>query len=116
MSQYVEILLPTQAVAATINSAAISAQNLFNISAQAVATGGSVAGAIKMQASNDISNGASNWVPTHWNDVTSATIAVSGAGSFLMPKIDICYEYVRFVYTDSGTGGTIALNIKVLGY
>jgi hypothetical protein len=108
------IAIPAQAVAATINSAAIPSLNLFACSVQAVATGGSVAGTVKIQASNDVPV-ASSAVPTDWNDIPSATVSVTGAGAFLIPKLDLCYQYIRIVYTDSGTGGTIAVRVKALG-
>lgn len=104
-------VIPLQA-AATKSSAAITAENLFSVSAQIIATG-SAAGTLKIQASNDNpANGPSAVV--NWSDITGATVAVSGAGAFLIPKIDICYEYIRFVYTNSGTG-TISVNAKALG-
>lgn len=114
MSQIDSVIIPTQA-AATVSSTALSAQNLFQCSAQIVCTG-SAAGTLKIQASNDaaIGNFPTLFVPTHWNDVPSATVTVTGAGSYLIPKTDICYQYVRLVYTNTGTG-TIAANLKALG-
>ncbi len=108
------IALPTQAVASSIPSAAILALNLLSCSVQAVAVGNSIAGAVKIQASNDVpvSNGDA---PTNWSDISGATVSVSAAGVFLIPKIDLCYQYIRIVYTNSGTGGTIAARVKALG-
>lgn len=100
--------------AATVNSAAIPALNLFYCSAQLIATGGA-AGTFKLQASNDDPHGAPAQIaPTNWNDIPSATVAVTGAGSYLIPKTELCYQWVRVVYTNTGAG-TIAANFKGLG-
>lgn len=105
------LIIPVQ-TAATITTAAIPSLNLFECSAQITATG-SAAGTLIIQASNDyvVASGA---VPVNWSAIPLATIAVSGAGSFLIPKIDLCYEYVRLVYTNTGTG-TISVRFKALG-
>lgn len=107
-----QIPIITVQTAASINSTAIPAMNLLSCSAQLIGTG-SAAGTMKLQASNDNPLSGGN-VPTNWNDIPSATVSVSGAGSYLIPKTDICYEYVRVVYTNSGTG-TIAVNFKSIG-
>lgn len=111
MRQFNEEVFAVQA-GATLTSAAISSTLLFACSAQAAATSGA-AGTLKIQASNDhpVAAGA---VPTNWNDIPSATIAVTGAGSFLVPKVDLCYEYIRIVYTNTGAG-TIGIRLKILG-
>ena len=111
MRQVNDTIIPVQA-AASVTTAAIAALNLFYISAQ-IATTGAAAGTLKLQASNDEPT-ASNAVPTNWSDIPSATVTVSGAGAFLIPKTDLCYQWVRLVYTNSGTG-TISVVIKALG-
>lgn len=111
MRQVNDNIIPFQA-AATINSSQIPALNLFYCSAQ-ITTTGSAAGTLKLQASNDETNGLVT-VPTNWSDIPSATVSVSGAGSFLIPKTDLCYQWVRVVYTNSGTGN-ISVVFKALG-
>lgn len=111
MRQVNDNIITVQA-AATVTTAAIPALNLFYASAQIAATG-SAAGTLKMQASND-DPVASNGVPTNWSDIPSATIVVTGAGAFLIPKTELCYQYVRLVYTNTGTG-TISVIFKALG-
>jgi hypothetical protein len=111
MRQVNEIAIPFQA-AATLTSAAIPALNLFSCSVQITATG-SAAGTLAIQASNDDSN-AANFVPTNWSAIPNATVTVTGAGAFLIPKTDLCYQWVRVVYTNSGTG-TVAVVFKALG-
>jgi len=99
--------------ATTVTSAAIPAVNLFYCSAQASVVGAG-SGTLKLQASNDDTNGESNTVPTNWSDIPLATVSVTGAGAFLIPKIDLCYQYVRLVYTNTGAG-TINVVFKALG-
>lgn len=98
--------------AATVTGSPIPAMNLLYGSAQITATG-SAAGTLKFQASNDVPRSPTT-PPTHWNDIPSATVAVSGAGSFMIPKTDLCYQFIRLVYTNTGTG-TIQANVKTIG-
>lgn len=111
MRQINDNIIPVQA-AATVTTSAIPALNLIYMSAQITATG-SGAGTLKFQASNDYVV-ASNAVPVNWSDIPSASIVVAGAGSYLIPKTEICYEYVRLIYTNTGTG-TISVVFKALG-
>lgn len=106
-------VIPLQA-AATINGDAVPAERLYSCSAQISATG-SAAGTLKLQASNDVS-GADGLPgpPINWNDIPSATAAVSGAGPVLIPKTDLTYQWIRVVYTNTGTG-TISVRLKVWG-
>ena len=111
MRQVNDNIIPIQA-AATVTTAAIPSLNLFYCSAQIAATG-AAAGTLKLQASNDDFT-AGNTPPVHWSDIPSASIVVSGAGAFLIPKTELCYQWVRLVYTNSGTG-TISIVFKALG-
>jgi len=99
--------------AATVNSAAIPAMNLFYCSAQIAATG-SAAGTLVIQASNDDLSGEPTLVPTNWSSIATATVSVAGAGAYLIPTITLCYQYVRVSYTNTGAG-TIAVTFKALG-
>lgn len=112
MRQINDNIIPVQS-AATVTTAAIPALNLFSCSVQLAATGAGAAGTLKIQASNDHPV-AANTVPTNWSDITGASVSVSGAGAYLIPKTDLCYEYIRLVYTNSGTG-TISVVFKALG-
>jgi len=112
MRQVNDTIIPAQA-AATVTTAAIAALNLLYCSAQIATTGGGAGGTLKLQASNDEPVAASA-VPTNWNDIPSASVVVAGAGSFMIPKIDLCYQWVRVVYTNTGTG-TISVVFKAIG-
>lgn len=111
MRQINDNIIPVR-TAATVTTAAIPALNLFSCSAQ-ITTTGSAAGTLKIQASNDDPRGAGQ-VPVNFSDIPDATITATGAGVFLISKIDLCYEYVRLVYTNTGTG-TISVVFKALG-
>jgi hypothetical protein len=111
MRQVNENIIPVQA-AGTVTTAAIPALNLFSCSAQITATG-SAAGTMIIQASDDEPSTPST-PPANWSDIPSATITVTGAGAFLIPKTDLCYQWVRLVYTNTGTG-TISAVFKALG-
>jgi hypothetical protein len=111
MRQVNDNIIPLQ-TAATITSAAIPALNLFYCSAQIAATG-SAAGTLQLQASNDDLKGYVT-SPVNWSNVPSASVAVSGAGAYLIPQTNLCYQWVRLVYTNTGTG-TISVVFKALG-
>lgn len=112
MRPNIQTVIPLQA-AATITTAAIPVEFVFQASAQIVATSGNsgAGGTLKMQASND---NPQTGTPIHWSDIASATVTISAAGSSLIPKTDICYEYIRLIYTNTGDG-TIQVNLKTLG-
>lgn len=76
---------------------AIPATQLLYCSAQC---SGVTAGTLVIQASNDnpVASGAT---PTNWTPI--ATVTITGAGVFLIPTTSICYEYVRILYTGTGT-------------
>jgi hypothetical protein len=78
---------------------------------------GDAAGTVKLQASNDIPVGDPvSFVPTHWVDITSATITVaSGTGPALV-LATMNFQYIRAVYTrSSGGSSTIVVNMSALG-
>lgn len=74
---------------------------------------------VKLQASNDApfqSGGSVPITPSNWTDVASATVTISASGTLLIPKTDVCYEWIRLVLTSGGgMSGTILTTLKVLG-
>lgn len=103
--------------AAVDASAYLPSQSLFQISLQAVVTGTST-GTLKLQYSNDIVNPTepSGTTPTNWTDISGASVAVAGAGVVGIPKTDLCYEFVKVVFTHtSGEAGTLTVNVKAFG-
>lgn len=114
MSQTPIIAISTQ-TAATLTSNPIPTHQAYCCSLQ-VNTTGSAAGTAKLQASNDNIPGdyVTLQTPTNWTDIPSATVTVTTAGSVLIPKLDLSYQYIRVVYTNTGTG-TVQAVLSVLG-
>lgn len=77
-------------------------------SVQVISTG--AVGTAKLQVSNDKKN------PSNWTDLSGATVSVSGAGAFLIPKVDLCYRYIQLVYTNSSGSGNITANFQGIGF
>lgn len=94
---------------ASIDSSEISTAFQIQCSVQAVATG-TLAGNLKLQFSNDSVD------PTNWSDITNATVSITGTpGVFSIQKTELCYNFVRVVFTKSGGTGTITVNYQSLG-
>jgi hypothetical protein len=74
-----------------------------------VITTSTIAGTVKLQFSNDPQNIAG--FPVNWSDIAGATVTLSGsAGVFHIPKTEICYNFMRVVFTKSGGSGTVSVN------
>ncbi len=112
MRQLNEVIITTRSGASGVTSAAVLAENLFAISAVAIASS-TEAGTLKIQASND--NPLGSAAITNWVDIPSATVTVTAGSTVTIPKTEICYQWVRFVYTHSGGTGNITVQIKALG-
>lgn len=96
------------AVTTSANSNAIDSSFHIAGSCQIIASG-TIAGAVKLQYSNDAQN--TFGLPTNWSDVPSATVTLTGtAGIFSIPKTDLCYNFVRVVFTVSGGTGSVTAN------
>lgn len=96
----------------TTSSASISSEFLFAASVQAVVTGTSPVGTLALEASNDIlTTGTST--PQNWS--TIATVAISAAGVFLIPKTDLCYAHTRVTFTKTSGTVSVSANLKALG-
>lgn len=105
-------IIPSQTASLSANGTAVDASFVTTCSAQIVASG-SATGTLKLQASNDAIFPPN--VPTHWNDITSATVSVSGAGSYMILKTDICYDWIRAVYSSTATGAQTVAPIADTG-
>ena len=98
-------------------SVAIPANQMLSISAQAVGTGTTPGGTLKMQASDDPSNPTTGGTaPANWTDITGATATVAAANTpVIMPKVEVCYGWVRFVFTTSGGSGPLTVRAMSQG-
>lgn len=109
--------ITVQSGAGNVSSAAIRADQVFAVSAQAIATS-TLNGSVKLQVSNDpVDNSMGNTgkAPTNWNDVSGATVTINAASSFLVPKTEICANWYRWVWTNSSGTGNITVNGMSLG-
>lgn len=97
--------LDAAAAAANAYSEPIEASHLVYGSVQAVATG-AAAGNLYIQASNDVGT------PVTWTNVTTA-VAITTTGSFIIPKTDLCYAWIRVYFDPTGSDvGTVTAKFK----
>ncbi len=89
--------------AAGHTGATMDGSQIRSISAQAIITGSGAAGVLKLQASNED-------VATIFKDVSGVTVTISGAGTYVIPKTDVCYRWLRFVSTDTSSGSATGTN------
>lgn len=98
--------------ATTATGSAIDVNQIIAASFTAVFADVSAAGALKLQVSNDLNNGVPRnlFVPTHWSDIPNATSTIaSGVGPAIVIG-QMCFSYIRAVYTPSG-GGTTTVTV-----
>jgi hypothetical protein len=111
-------ILPLQSTTVlSISSNAIDANQLFRCSAQVIMTSAStITGTVTLQGSNDQGPLMQpSTAPINWTNIPSASISVTGPGSFLVPNTEICYQWVRAQWSPSTGLGTINVNLKALG-
>ena len=89
----------------SINSTAFDLDQFIGYSCQAVWTGASAAGTLKLQISDDLVTDCS--AISNWIDYTNSSYTVSGAGSYLWNASQANYRCVRAVYTKSSGTGTL---------
>ena len=98
---------------------AIPINQVFSISAQVIVTGSST-GSLQLQVSNDPQQGLQvdskgNFIPNNWSNLGSA-VTVTTAGVQLVPQTQVCYSWLRAVWTkNNGSAGTITVNIASQG-
>ncbi len=101
--------------AVTTTGAPIDARNLFAVSVSSVSTS-TATGTLKLQFSNDYTDPTLQiTAPVNWIDIPSATVSVTAASTVGIPKTDICYRYIRAVFTNSAGSGLITVNIMAQG-
>lgn len=114
------LVINAASAAANKNSVPLWADNIVRVSFQVVASNSSAAGTIQVQVSDDQSVGlpANQFIPTNWANLGSpVTLTGSSSLNALVPAIEVAYEYIRIVYTDT-TGatatGTISARAKAI--
>ncbi len=81
---------------------------VVNLSVAIYCSVNTVAGVLKLQASNDAANiqPRTLFVPTNWVDIPNATATITAGASALI-KIDNCsFGFIRAVWTKDGGGTT----------
>lgn len=71
------------------------------------------AGTLKIQFSNDpcaFGNLAVDFTPTNWADIPNASVSVSSGASVAIVIANMCFRWIRAVYTRSG-GGSTTVNV-----
>ncbi len=100
-----------------VTGAAFDVGQVVSASFTPVCGDATAAGTVKIQCSNDlvVNGNRATFVPTNWNDITNATSAItSGAGPAIVIG-NMCFSYIRAVYTSSSGGSTtIVVNMNVL--
>lgn len=113
---YINKVCLTTSDGTTKNGDTLDSNQWVSVSFQVYTAGIGDSGTVKLQMSNDpcppgYSANPSNFQPTNWSDIPSATSAVaSGVG----PPITIAnctYRWLRAVYTR--VGGSDAINVQV---
>lgn len=91
----------------TTASDAEDASYLMKVSAQVVSAGSSILGTAKLQSSNDkppAGESPVQFTPTNWVDIPSASATITTAGAQMIAPVDVCFQYIRALFTDTGAG------------
>lgn len=91
---------------------------IVRASFQVVVAGTNTGGTLQVQVSNDQAVGlpANQYVPTNWSNLGSSVAVSGGNAVYLISEIEMSYEYVRLVYTNTVAGvQTVALVADVSG-
>ena len=91
-----------------LNSSYVKAEQMNRVSVQAIFSDSSLAGNLKLQASNDTTTTPSNWS-------TVSTTAVSSGALTLIATTECSYQWVRVRWEPSAGTGTITVNINTQG-
>ena len=89
-----------------VTSSAVQLDYTVGYSIQAAFTG-TPSGSLKLQASVD---------GTNYSDITDTSTTIAAAGSFLWNVADPNYDYVRLVYTRTGSTGVLSATIFSKGF
>jgi hypothetical protein len=99
----------------TVAGPAFAATSSSAVSVQAVIAGTGVTGTLKIQASNTVGQPLDRPANLVWSDIAST--AVSAAGTYMIGRTEIAYNYVRVQFVPSGgTGTTITADFTAIAY
>lgn len=107
---------------ASVTSAALNARQWYAASFIARFTVTDAAGTMKIQASNAVCEDGtlpSSFVPptASWVDVPLATATIAAGVAAIIPMpLNICYTYLRVVWTRSGGTGAFTVEMNIQGF
>lgn len=106
------VQIMSAAATANITGTAFDVNQAVSASFVPIAGDAAVAGTIKLQCSNDIiTNGAA---PSNWADIPNATsVLVAGVGPAIVIG-NMCFKYIRAVFTQTGGATTLKVNMNYL--
>ncbi len=109
-------LLTAATATSNQNSVAQWSENIIRASFQLVSTG-TAAGTIQIEASNDQAYGLppNQFQPTNWSSIGSPVTVTGSPAKFLVPLIELSYEYIRLTYVSTVTGVQTAVPIADTG-
>jgi hypothetical protein len=97
----------------------LDANQLLKISAQVIVAA-QATGSVQLQVSNDVcaygGATANQFAPTNWSNLGSP-VSITAAGVSLVAQQDLCYRWLRAIYTDGSAGaedGAITVQIMAL--
>lgn len=102
---------------ASANGIQIDSNQLFSASFATYFGDATAAGTVKVQASNDpypYGYIASDFVVTNWVDIPDATATISSGASAIISLPQLCYRWLRVVYTRA-SGGSTTINVNMNG-
>lgn len=105
---------------AALYSTPVLLRHIDNYAIQIVTTGATVTGAFKLQASNSDPAIPDAGIPSasemNWTDIDGSSVTFTAAGSFIWNAQGVGYQWVRVVWTESGTAaGAVTGRIHVKG-
>lgn len=102
----------------TTNGNTVDSNQLVSASFQAYFGDTQAAGTFKLQASNDINNDRyqpANFTPTNWVDIPNQTASITSGTSALLTIANMCYRWIRAVYTTTAIGAQLITAIADTG-
>lgn len=105
-SKYVITQIMTNAsLGASVNSSVVDLNQINLLSVQAIWTGGTAAGTLNIQVSNDNVQKISDI--TNWTDYTGSSTTIAGAGDILYNMTFAGYRWMRLHFVRTSGTGTI---------
>jgi hypothetical protein len=117
---FTKIIDAGNAATSPLNSAKIDARQVYALSAIITSSDGTNAGTLKLQGSNDIcafgNMAIPDFTPTNWADITSATVTVAAGAIGYIAITQVCFAWIRAVWTPSAGAGTITVTVNSQGF